>query len=242
MVSGSQIVIPGIRKRQPLCGGAAHALGAGAGGGALPQHRQHPAPLLPGLLPLGGRGVRGGRGAPRRHPRHPGVATGQGDRPVLRLLRRHLHRRGAPPLHIQHQHPGGGDAGQAPLLRLHTRPPDPLHGRRGHLRRPHRSGRGHRRLLSRPPGPACPGARTAGADLHPGGGAGGDYRSPAGAGRSGGRAGGGGGPPPPLGEPHQDLPGAGRPAHLRPAPGGGALRHPADADDRALLAGQRDGA
>ncbi|MFQ9915346.1 MAG: hypothetical protein ACLRWQ_02040 [Flavonifractor plautii] len=26
------------------------------------------------------------------------------------------------------------------------------------------------------------------------------------------------------------------------APGGGALRHPADADDRALLAGQRDGA
>ena len=75
---------------------------------------------------------------PRGHPRHPGVATGQGDRPVLRLLRRHLHRRGAPPLHLQHQHPGGGDAGQAPLLRLHTRPPDPLHGRRGHLRRPHR--------------------------------------------------------------------------------------------------------
>ena len=180
---------PRYPKRQPLCGGAAHALGAGAGGGALPQHRQYPAPLLPGLLPLGGRGVRGGRGAPRGHPRHPGVATGQGDRPVLRLLRRHLHRRGAPPLHLQHQHPGGGDAGQAPLLRLHTRPPDPLHGRRGHLRRPHRSGRGHRRLLSRPPGPACPGARTAGADLHPGGGAGGDYRSPAGAGGSGGRAG-----------------------------------------------------
>ena len=56
---------PRYPKRQPLCGGAAHALGAGAGGGALPQHRQHPAPLLPGLLPLGGRGVRGGRGAPR---------------------------------------------------------------------------------------------------------------------------------------------------------------------------------
>ena len=92
---------PGCSVRQDR---AAAAAGTRMGRGRredVPRQGPRAASPVRGHVRVAARRLQGGRGRPRRHPRHAGMARRQGHGPVTRRCARCAHRRSAASLHLQ---------------------------------------------------------------------------------------------------------------------------------------------